>query len=62
MIRVATKDIGRNVRRGQIYDWPLTTWKAVANSAGVPLDLFSELADEAAKRMAARGRRNDDTR
>jgi hypothetical protein len=60
MIRIATKDIGKNVRKGQIYDWPLTTWKAVANSIGAPLDSFSELVDEAAKR-AAKGKRNDNT-
>jgi hypothetical protein len=57
MRRIATRDVGKNVRKGRIYDWPLTTWKQLAKSASLPFEAFSASVEEAAQQTVTKDKR-----
>jgi len=43
---IVTKDVGRNLKAGTVYDYPLTTWKNIEKSAGKALKSFTRRLDE----------------
>ena len=49
MERVFTKDIGKNFKRGEVKDYPITTWRDIEASAKRPLDSFSKPTETAMK-------------
>ena len=49
MERIFTKDVGKNFKRGQVKEYPITTWRDIAASVKRPLDSFSKPTDEAMK-------------
>jgi len=51
MERVFTKNVGKKFKAGDIRDYPLATWKAIARDAMAPLKYFSQPVKEAVKEM-----------
>ena len=49
MERVFIKDVGKNFKRGDVKDYPITTWRDIEASAKRPLDSFSKPVESAMK-------------
>jgi len=41
--RVFTRDVGKNFKKGEVRDYPASTWQQIAKSAKLKLEAFSKL-------------------
>lgn len=53
MRRVITRNLGKRLIVGKVYNFPYQTWEGIAKSANMDLDEFSEMADQAASRSVS---------
>lgn len=64
MRRVITKSVGRRFQAGKVFNYPVATWEAIAQAAGMGLEDFTDDVEMVSARAVKeeRARRLDESR